>query len=57
MDGVNRPHGLGLWVLGEKEYFEMSVALLVGGLVAVGYGFSRLREKKNNKPQVQKLFR
>ncbi len=35
----------------------MSVALLVGGLAVVGYGFSRLRDKKNNKPQVQKLFK
>ena len=35
----------------------MSVALLVGGLVVVGYGFSRIREKKANKPSVQKLFK
>ncbi len=34
----------------------LTVLSVFGGLVIVGYGFSRLRAKKNEKPQVQKLL-
>ncbi len=35
----------------------MSVFAIVGGLALVGYGFSKLRNRNNSKPSVQKLFK
>jgi hypothetical protein len=34
----------------------MTLGLVVGGLLVVGFGLSRLRARKATKPDVQKLF-
>jgi len=35
----------------------MAVFAIVGGLALAGYGFSWIRNRRNTKPSVQKLFK